>query len=47
MTDDTKQLATIARLLGEILGEVRKIREQQERKQSEKGGLSSPISQMK
>ena len=47
MTDDTKQLATIARLLGEILGEVRKIREQQERKQSEKGSLSSPISQMK
>ena len=47
MTDDTKQLATIARLLGEILGEIRKIREQQERKQSAKGSLSSPISQMK
>jgi hypothetical protein len=46
MTDDTKQLATIARLLGEILGEVRKIREQQERKQSEKG-TSRPVSQMK
>jgi hypothetical protein len=46
MTDDTQQLATIARLLGEILGELRKIREQQERKQSERG-TSRPISQMK